>query len=87
MFAFGEGYDGVATYDVGRRVRHAEEIKETMKEKNGEERKRYSERRKIISLHKRQQHTVATKKDVKGYFVQSVIFMPSSSVTSDFVIG
>jgi len=55
----------VATYVPGRRIRHAEEIKETMKEGNGEERNRYSERRKIISLHKRQPHRFATKKTSK----------------------
>jgi hypothetical protein len=53
------------TYVVGRRIRHTEEKKETMKEENGEERNRYSERRKIISLHKRQPHRVATKKTSK----------------------
>ena len=55
----------VATYVVGRRIRHAEEIKETVKAGNGEERNRYSEKRKIISLHKRQPHTVATRKTSK----------------------
>jgi hypothetical protein len=60
--------------------------KGTMKEGNGEERNRYWERRKIIPLHKRQPHRVAIK-EVKEYFVQSVIFLPSSVVTSSFVTG
>jgi hypothetical protein len=77
----------VATYVVGRRIRHTEEIKETLKEGNGEERNRYSERRKIISLHKRQPHRVAAKKTSKDTFVQSVMFVPSSAVTSGFVSG
>ena len=77
----------VATHVVGRRIRHTEEIKETLKEGNGEERNRYSEGRKIISLHKRQPHRVATKKTLKDTFVQSVMFVPSSTVTSGFVIG
>jgi len=55
----------VATYVVGRRIGHTEEIKETMKEGNGEERNRYSEKRKIISLHKRQPHRLATRKTSK----------------------
>ena len=55
----------VATYVVERKIRNTEEIKETMKEGNGEERTRYSERRKIISLHKRQPHRIATKKTSK----------------------
>jgi len=55
----------VTTYVVGRRIGHTGEIKETMKEGNGEERNRYSEKRKIISLHKRQPHRVATRKTSK----------------------
>jgi hypothetical protein len=55
----------VATYDAGRRIRHTEEITETMKERNGEEKNRYSERRKIISLHKGN-HTASEQKEVKG---------------------
>jgi hypothetical protein len=62
---WGRAANAVATYVVGRRIRYTEDIKETTKEGNGEERNRYGERRKIISLHKRQPHGIATRKTSK----------------------
>ena len=66
----------VTTYVVERRIRHAEEIKETMKEENGEERNRYSDEGKLFrctkgnhieSQQKRRQRLLCSKCDIYAF--------------------